>query len=74
MNKEHNILDDQTETETAKQTKPKSPYKNECLTCRRCNFKGKSKLQMEKHMKVAHEDRPVCQFWLRGCCSYGNQC
>ena len=46
----------------------------EKFTCEKCDFQGKSKLQMEKHMKVRHGFRAVCHFWRKGFCKNGNEC
>ena len=46
----------------------------EPFRCEKCDFKGKSKLQMEKHWKVAHGFKAVCLFWRNGDCYKGSEC
>ena len=41
----------------------------ERLDCEMCDFRGRSRLQIEKHMKVRHSgENPICQFWRNGFC------
>ena len=45
------------------------PYK-----CDLCDFKGKSKIQMEKHFNVRHKKAVECYFWRKGQCNKGPKC
>ena len=44
------------------------------LECTSCDFHGKSRSQMDKHMAVRHVEKPECHFWRKGFCKMGLQC
>ena len=71
--KHNKTKEDQTNDATNDCQRENTQHGPEWLDCENCDFRGRSKLQIEKYMKVRHGEIPVCHFWRRGYCKNGEK-